>query len=117
MSVPYLVNHFVERLKNPFLSEEFWEHIIYNMDLNKETRISDLYSILTEENIMKHLSMDFPGHRVVSNIFHIKEGDIIDGKRVIRKPSRYIYMPLLANEIDPSPTHNNLYEMPVYILE
>jgi len=113
----HLVNHLMERLKNPFLSEEFWEHIIINKDLNLETGISDIRSILTEENIMKHLSMDFPGHRVVSNIFHIKEGDVIDGKRVLRKPSRYIYMPLLENEIDPSPTHNSLYEMPVYIIE
>lgn len=61
--------------------------------------------------------MDFPGHKVVSNIFEIKEGDIINGMKVIRKPSRFIYMPLLPNEIDPSPTNNNLYEMPVYILE
>ena len=79
--------------------------------------ISNLHRILTEDRIMKHLSMDFPGHKVVSNIFDIKEGDIVNGKKVVKKPSRYIYMPLLPNEIDPSPTNNSLYEMPVYILE
>ena len=61
--------------------------------------------------------MDFPGHEVVSNIFALKEGDIINEHKVVRKPSRFIYMPLLPNEIDPSPTNNSLYEMPVFILE
>ena len=77
----------------------------------------NLHKILTEEHVMKHLSMDFPGHEVVSNIFALKEGDIINEHKVVRKPSRFIYMPLLPNEIDPSPTNNSLYEMPVFILE
>ena len=104
-------------LSDKFLSEEFWEQVVYNDSLEGSGHIYNLHSILTENHIMKHLSMDFPGHKVFSNIFDIKEGDIINGKKVVRKPSRYIYMPLLPNEIDPSPTNNNLYEMPVYILE
>lgn len=108
---------YVEMLHDKFLSEEFWEHVVINESLKGNGLINKLHSILKEENVVKHLSMDFPGHKVVSNIFEIKEGDIINGMKVIRKPSRFIYMPLLPNEIDPSPTNNNLYEMPVYILE
>lgn len=100
-----------------FLSEVFWEYVVYNKCLDGSGTISNLHEVLTEEHIMKHLSMDFPGHDVVSNIFAIKEGDIINGQKVVRKPSRFIYMPLLPNEIDPSPTNNSLYEMPVFVLE
>lgn len=111
------MERYSEMLSDKFLSEEFWEQVIYNDSYKGNGDIKNLHDILTEENIMKHLSMDFPGHKVVSNIFDIKEGDIINGKKVVRKPSRYIFMPLLPNEIDPSPTNNNLYEMPVFILE
>lgn len=108
---------YVEMLQDKFLSEEFWEQIVFNENLRGKGLINNLHSILKEDNVAKHLSMDFPGHKVVSNIFDIKEGDIINGMKVTRKPSRFIYMPLLPNEIDPSPTNNSLYEMPVYILE
>ena len=111
------INRYFEMLTDKFLSEEFWEQVIYNDSYKGNGDIKNLHDILTEENIMKHLSMDFPGHKVVSNIYDIKEGESINGKKVVRKPSRYIFMPLLPNEIDPSPTNNNLYEMPVFILE
>lgn len=111
------IDRYFEMLSDKFLSEEFWEQVIYNDSYNGNGNIKNLHDILSEENVMKHLSMDFPGHKVVSNIYDIKEGDIINGKKVVRKPSRFIYMPLLPNEIDPSPTNNNLYEMPVFILE
>ena len=111
------MERYTEMLSDKFLSEEFWEQVVYNDSLDGNGHISNLHRILTEDHIMKHLSMDFPGHKVISNIFDIKEGDIVNGKKVVRKPSRYIYMPLLPNEIDPSPTNNSLYEMPVYILE
>ena len=117
IDMPNFMERYTEMLSDKFLSEEFWEQVVYNDSLEGSGHIYNLHSILTENHIMKHLSMDFPGHKVVSNIFDIKEGDIINGKKVVRKPSRYIYMPLLPNEIDPSPTNNNLYEMPVYILE
>ncbi len=108
---------FAELLTGKELSEDYLEQFVYNDSFEGSGHIDNLYSILTEVHIMKHLSMDFPGHKVVSNIFDIKEGDIINGKKVVRKPSRFIYMPLLPNEIDPSPTNNSLYEMPVFILE
>lgn len=111
------IDRFIEMLSDKFLSEKFWEQIIYNDSLEGENLILNLGEVLSERNVMKHLSMEYPGHKVVSNIFDIKEGDIINSKKVIRKPSRFIYMPLLPNEVDPSPTSNNLYEMPVYILE
>lgn len=111
------LGRFKEMLSDKFLSEEFWEQIIYNDNLEGENLILKLEKVLSEGNVRKHLSMEFPGYKVVSNIFNIKEGDIIKSKKVIRKPSRFIYMPLLPNEVDPSPTNNNLYEMPVYILE
>lgn len=111
------LERYKERLSDLFLSEEFWEYVVYNKCLDGSGTISNLHEVLTEEHIMKHLSMDFPGHDVVSNIFAIKEGDIINGQKVVRKPSRFIYMPLLPNEIDPSPTNNSLYEMPVFVLE
>ena len=117
IDMPDLMERCVEMLSDKFLSEEFWEQVVYNDSLDDNGHISNLHRILTEDRIMKHLSMDFPGHKVVSNIFDIKEGDIVNGKKVVKKPSRYIYMPLLPNEIDPSPTNNSLYEMPVYILE
>lgn len=117
IDMPNFMERYTEMLSDKFLSEEFWEQVVYNDSLEGSGHIYNLHSILTENHIMKHLSMDFPGHKVVSNIFDIKEGDIINGEKVVRKPSRYIYMPLLPNEIDPSPTNNNLYEMPVYILE
>lgn len=117
IDMPNFMERYTEMLSDKCLSEEFWEQVVYNDSLEGSGHIYNLHSILTENHIMKHLSMDFPGHKVVSNIFDIKEGDIINGKKVVRKPSRYIYMPLLPNEIDPSPTNNNLYEMPVYILE
>lgn len=107
----------IEMMSDKFLSEEFWEQIIYNDSLEGNNLIHNVSDILTQDNIIKHLSMDFPGHKVVSNIFEIKEGDVINGKKVVRRPSRFIYMPLLPNEVDPSPTNNNLYEMLVYILE
>lgn len=110
-------NRYVEMLHDKFLSEKFWEQVIFNENLEGNNLVCNMRGVLTEDNIKKHLSMDFPGHKVVSNIFEIKEGDIVNGKKVARKPSRFIYMPLLPNEIDPSPTNNNLYEMPVYILE
>ena len=111
------LERFFEMLSDKFLSEEFWEQIIYNDSFKGYGGIQNLHDILSEENVMKHLSMDFPGHEVVSNIYDVKEGDFINGQKVVRKPSRFIYMPLLPNEIDPSPTNNNLYEMPVFILE
>lgn len=111
------MERYTEMLSDKFLSEEFWEQVIFIDSLEGNGHIYNLHSILTENQIMKHLSMDFPGHKVISNIFDIKEGSIVNGKKVVRKPSRYIYMPLLPNEIDPSPTNNSLYEMPVYILE
>lgn len=117
IDMPDFMERYVERLSDKFLSEEFWEHVVYNDSWDGNGHISNLHRILTEDRIMKHLSMDFPGHKVVSNIFDIKEGDIVNGKKVVKKPSRYIYMPLLPNEIDPSPTNNSLYEIPVYILE
>lgn len=117
IDMPDFMERYVEMLSDKFLSEEFWEQVVYNDSLDGNGHISNLHKILTEDRIMKHLSMDFPGHKVVSNIFDIKEGDIVNGKKVVKKPSRYIYMPLLPNEIDPSPTNNSLYEMPVYILE
>lgn len=117
IEIPNFMGRYTEMLSDKFLSEEFWEQVVYNDILEGSGLVDNLYSILTEVHIMKHLSMDFPGHKVVSNIFDIKEGDIINGKKVVRKPSRFIYMPLLPNEIDPSPTNNSLYEMPVYILE
>ena len=117
IDMPDFMKRYTEMLSDKFLSEEFWEHVVYNDSLEGNGHIDNLHCILTENNIMKHLSMDFPGHKVVSNIFDIKEGDIVNGKKVVRKPSRYIYMPLLPNEIDPSPTNNSLYEMPVYVLE
>lgn len=117
MDMSGFVESYIKMLSNNFLSEEFWELVIYNKSLEERGNINNLYNILTEDHIIKHLSMDFPGHKVVSNIFDIKEGDIINGKKVVRKPSRFIYMPLLPNEIDPSPTNNSLYEMPVYTLE
>lgn len=117
MDMSGFMERYMEMLSDKFLSEEFWEHVVYNKSLVGGGNISYLHRILTEDHIMKHLSMDFPGHKVVSNIFDIKEGDIINEKKVVRKPSRFIYMPLLPNEIDPSPTNNSLYEMPVYILE
>ena len=115
--MPDYIDRFREMLSDKFLSEEFWEYIIYNDSLEGQNLIRNLSDILTQANVMKHLSMDFPGHKVVSNIFNIKEGDVINGKKVVKKPSRFIYMPLLPNEVDPSPTNNNLYEMPVFILE
>jgi len=111
------MERYSEMLSDKFLSEEFWEQVVYNNSLEGNGHIGNLHSILTEDHIVKHLAMDFPGHKVVSNIFDIKEGDIINGEKVVRKPSRFIYMPLLPNEIDPSPTNNSLYEMPVFILE
>lgn len=111
------MERYTEMLSDKFLSEEFWEQVVYNDSLEGCGHVDNLHSILTEEHIMKHLSMDYPGHKVVSNIFDIKEGDIINGKKVVRKPSRFIYMPILPNGIDPSPTNNSLYEMPVFILE
>jgi hypothetical protein len=111
------MERYSEMLSDKFLSEEFWEQVVYNDSLEGNGHIGNLHSILTEDHIVKHLAMDFPGHKVVSNIFDIKEGDIINGNKVVRKPSRFIYMPLLPNEIDPSPTNNSLYEMPVFILE
>ena len=117
IDIPDFMERYTEMLSDKFLSEEFWEQVVYNDSLEGNGHIDKLYSILTEDHIMKHLFMDFPGHKVVSNIFDIKEGDIVNGKKVVRKPSRYIYMPLLPNEIDPSPTNNSLYEMPVYVLE
>ena len=111
------IKRYKEMLSDLFLSEEFWEYVVYNKSLEENGNIRNLHKILTEEHVMKHLSMDFPGHEVVSNIFALKEGDIINGHKVVRKPSRFIYMPLLPNEIDPSPTNNSLYEMPVFILE
>ena len=117
IDMPDFMERYTEMLSDKSLSEEFWGHFVYNDSLEGNGHIDNLHSILTENNIMKHLSMDFPGHKVVSNIFDIKEGDIVNGKKVVKKPSRYIYMPLLPNEIDPSPTNNSLYEMPVYILE
>lgn len=117
IDIPDFKKRYTEMLSDKFLSEEFWEQVVYNDSLEGSGHIDNLHSILTEDHIMKHLSMDFPGHKVVSNIFDIKEGDIINGKKVVRKPSRFIYMPLLPNEIDPSPTNNSLYEMPVFILE
>ena len=117
INIPNFMERYTEMLSDKFLSEEFWEQVVYNDSLEGSGHIDNLHSILTEVHIMKHLSMDFPGHKVVSNIFDIKEGDIINGKKVVRKPSRFIYMPLLPNEIDPSPTNNSLYEMPVFILE
>lgn len=117
IDIPNFMERYTEMLSDKFLSEEFWEQVVYNDSLEESGHIDNLHSILTEDHILKHLSMDFPGHKVVSNIFDIQEGDIINGKKVVKKPSRYIYMPLLPNEIDPSPTNNSLYEMPVYILE
>lgn len=117
IELPDFMERYTEMLSDRFLSEEFWEQVVYNYCLEGSGHIDNLHSILTEDHIMKHLSMDFPGHEVVSNIFDIKEGDIINGKKVVMKPSRFIYMPLLPNEIDPSPTNNSLYEMPVFILE
>ena len=117
IDMPDFMERYAEMLSDKFLSEEFWEQVVYNDNLEGSGHIDNLYSILTEDHILKHLSLDFPGHKVVSNIFDIKEGDIINGKKVVRKPSRFIYMPLLPNEIDPSPTNNSLYEMPVFILE
>ena len=111
------IKRYKEMLSDLFLSEEFWEYVVYNKSLEENGNIRNLHKILTEEHVMKHLSMDFPGHEVVSNIFALKEGDIINEHKVVRKPSRFIYMPLLPNEIDPSPTNNSLYEMPVFILE
>ena len=117
IDMPDFMERYVEMLSDKYLSEEFWEQVVYNDSLDGNGHISNLHRILTEDRIMKHLSMDFPGHKVVSNIFDIKEGDIVNGKKVVKKPSRYIYMPLLPNGIDPSPTNNCLYEMPVFILE
>lgn len=117
IDIPNFMERYTEMLSDKFLSEEFWEQVVYNDSLESSGNINNLHTILTEDHIVKHLSMDFPGHKVVSNIFDIKEGDIINGKKVIRMPSRFIYMPLLPNEIDPSPTNNSLYEMPVFILE
>lgn len=111
------VERFIEMLSDKFLSDKFWEEIIYNDCLDGDNLILKLEDVLSKDNIQKHLYMEFPGHKVVSNIYDVKEGDIINCKKVIRKPSRFIYMPLLPNEVDPSPTNNSLYEMPVYILE
>lgn len=117
IEIPDFMERYAEMLSDKFLSEELWEQVVYNDSLEGSGHIDNFRNILTEDHVMKHLSMEFPGHKVVSNIFDIKEGDIINGKKVIRKPSRFIYMPLLPNEIDPSPTNNSLYEMPVFILE
>ena len=86
-----IINHFnFQFMKkvlsyDKFLSEEFWEQVVYNYSLDGNGHISNLHRILTEDRIMKHLSMDFPGHKVVSNIFDIKEGDIVNGKKVVIK--------------------------------
>ena len=75
IDIPDFMERYTEMLSDKFLSEEFWEQVVYNDSLEGNGHIDKLYSILTEDHIMKHLFMDFPGHKVISNIFDIKEGD------------------------------------------
>ena len=76
IDMPDFMERYVEMLSDKFLSEEFWEHVVYNDSWDGNGHISNLHRIQTEDRIMKHLSMDFSGHKVVSNIFDIKDRDI-----------------------------------------
>lgn len=111
-----------EYLNDPVFSEDFWETVVspkYTEKKIDEARLEEAIKTFDSTLIEKHLELRYPGNQIVGNIDDLEKENIsnIEGKRLIRKPSRFIFMPTRAGSIELSPTHNNLLEMPIFIVE
>jgi hypothetical protein len=109
-----------EYLCDPVFQSDFWETVILF-----EAGDADICSI---EELIKKISglntediFDFkdPPHVIAGSVNDISEGKIknINGYRLLKRPSRYIFMPTRGGCIDISPGGNNLQELPVFIVE
>lgn len=118
-----------EYLEDECFSENFWEVVIYNdsseheMKSSSPTKSLDIEKQITELNpkqILEHISFSHPHHCEIGNISEIRNHKINstpDGKRIKQMASRFFFMPSGGGIIDLSPTHNNLYEVPIYVAE
>lgn len=118
-----------EYLEDECFSEDFWETVMYNDTYTSKEESSSIDDINTLENqiskidikqILEHLSFKCPHHCAIGNISDLvnqKINKTPDGKRIRSKAPRYFFMPSRGGMIDMSPTHNNLYELPIFIAE
>ena len=100
-------------------SEDFWENIVLldkGVELKKTYNIKDGLNSLHPEDFERHLNFNYPiTYNTIGNISYILTNPEFKN-RVEKKPSRFIFMPSRGGIVDFSPTHNNLYELPIYIL-
>lgn len=118
-----------EYLEDECFSEDFWETVMYNdTQISKEvcSSIDDTNTLENQilkiniKQILDHLSFKCPHHCSIGNISdleNLKINKTPDGKQVRSKSPRFFFMPSRGGVVDMSPTHNNLYKLPIFITE
>lgn len=117
-----------EYLEDECFSEDFWEVVMYNDSCVSELKSSSTEFVdietqiidLTPKQIFEHISFALPHHCEVGTISEIGNHKIKstpDGVEIKQMASRFFFMPSRGGIIDLSPTHNNLYEVPIYVAE
>lgn len=114
-----------EYLEDECFSEDFWETVMYNDTQTSKEVSSSIDDTNTLENqilkidikqILDHLSFKCPHHCAIGNISDLENQKINktpDGKQVRSKSPRFFFMPSRGGMVDLSPTHNNLYKLPI----
>jgi hypothetical protein len=111
-----------EYLKDHVFSEDLWETVVSQIPQNDridEDCLAEKIKKIDISQIENHLEFKYPSHRTLGNIQLLEKELIseVDGKNLIKKPSRFIFMPTRVSCVELSPTHNNLLEMPVFVIE
>ncbi len=107
-------------LNDYFFSEDFWENIVLlnNCDSFEHESLEYKLNHLDEQLFLDHMTFNYPiKYQTLGKIENLNSDSKINGRSVEKKPSRFFFMPSRGGYIDFSPTHNNLYELPIYILK
>ena len=118
-----------EYLEDECFSEDFWEIVMYNdtrISPKEGSSIDDINTLegqilkIDIRQMLEHLSFKYPHHCAIGNISDLVNQKIDktpDGKQIRSRAPRFFFMPSRGGMIDMSPTHNNLYELPIFIAE
>lgn len=116
-------------LEDECVSEDFWETVMYNdtqipkddsPSIDNINALEDRILKVDIKQILEHLSFKYPHHCEIGNISDLvnhKINKTPDGKRVISKAPRFFFIPSRGGVVDMSPSHNNLYKLPIFIAE
>ncbi len=106
-------------LKDEVFSEDFWETVIYQQPIPKNEQSIETKLRNFEKTISEFVNFSDPKHIEIGNIEEMDKSTVLqlNGKNILRRPSRFLFMPSRAGNIDLSPSKNNLQELPVFIIE